>query len=193
MFSWNGTRARQCWIQAGGRGKSGQRLSGASRVPMGRRPRRGVFSGLGRPQGLEPGGAPAAAAVGRPRSQPRAEWPARRSPRRHDRPESPWLAPSATGPHTSGALLPGPLAGPQRAGGRESRRPLTHLMLFYHFAEAGVPLRDPPVKLGDSHLHFNTIPPRAKPKPNARWAAAAAVALLMTTHRPPDHRVGAVG
>lgn len=30
---------------------------------------------------------------------------------------------------------------------------LTHLMLLHHFAEAGIPLRDPSVKLGNSHFN----------------------------------------
>jgi hypothetical protein len=62
--------------------------------------------------------------------------------------------------------LPAPLAGRTTRGspgprvpgssgpGLQRRRPaLTHLMLFHHFAEARIPLRDPSVKLGDSHFH----------------------------------------
>lgn len=43
-------------------------------------------------------------------------------------------------------------AGPRVLGLRSRGPSLTHLMLFHHFAEAGIPLRDPSVELGDSHV-----------------------------------------
>lgn len=57
---------------------------------------------------------------------------------REPRPESP--APVEGGPRGPGPRLPG------------HPRSLTHLMLFHYFAEAGIPLRDPSVKLRDSHF-----------------------------------------
>lgn len=46
----------------------------------------------------------------------------------------------------------GRAAGPRVLGPRAAGPALTHLMLFHHFTEAGIPLRDPSVKLGDSHF-----------------------------------------
>lgn len=46
----------------------------------------------------------------------------------------------------------GRAAGPRVLGLLSRCPPLTHLMLFHHFTEAGIPLRDPSVKLGDSHF-----------------------------------------
>lgn len=66
--------------------------------------------------------------------------------------------PPRTPPIPDSRPRPSPLRAPSAAGRNGcgpragSQAPLpAHLMLLQHLAEAGVPLRDPPVELGDPH------------------------------------------
>lgn len=79
-----------------------------------------------------------------------------------------------TRPERSSASLVPPRgrSGPPRGGpvSGSGAPPPAHLMLLQHLAEAGVPLRDPPVELGDPHGHSS--PPPSQPRRNQTPRAA---------------------
>lgn len=170
-----GTGARAS--RAGGSGPSGGTRGGPAQAARAGREVPGLAPGPRLSGEAQP-----AARRGRPPKR------APRSARAARGPAGPGAATPAAPLGPSGVLTlgaPSPSAGRRRAGGGAvnpvpaasgPRAPLTHLMLLHHFAEAGVPLRDPPVKLGDSHLHCQYQLLRAEPEPNARRASAAAAA-----------------
>lgn len=130
-------------------GSTGKRSSVRRTGPA---PAFGIAEGPARQGAVRTAAPPRLRAQKRSLSSPHSGHPGVRSPSVALASPPSWQTTSRKGDW--GAPVPG-WSGPRGPGSSalRSRCPsLTHLMLFHHFAEAGIPLRDPSVELGDSHF-----------------------------------------